>query len=117
MLGAARAGGGVHLPPRVRPGQRRRSRPGPGCLALDQGRAGRRPAGHRYRRQDRPRREDKTGKAPHLVAALAHGIGAVLGQVAADEKPDEIPAVRELPKAFTDLAGAVVTIDAMHTQA
>jgi len=25
--------------------------------------------------------------------------------------------VRELPKAFTDLAGAVVTIDAMHTQA
>ena len=59
---------------------------------------------------------NKTGKAPHLVAALAHGIGAVLGQVAVDEKPDEIPAVRELLKAFTDLAGAVVTIDAMHTQ-
>src|ERR1700736_4628820 len=59
---------------------------------------------------------DKTGKAPHLVAALAHGIGAVLGQVAVDEKSNEIPAVRELLKAFTDLAGAVVTIDAMHTQ-
>src|SRR5436189_4529012 len=58
---------------------------------------------------------NKAGKAPHLVAALAHGIGAVLGQVAVDEKPDEIPAVRELLKAFTDLAGAVVTIDAMHT--
>jgi hypothetical protein len=28
----------------------------------------------------------KKGKAPHLVAALAHGIGAVLGQVAVDEK-------------------------------
>ena len=28
---------------------------------------------------------NKTGKAPHLVAALAHGIGAVLGQVAVDE--------------------------------
>src|SRR5881394_4043238 len=55
----------------------------------------------------------KGGKAPHLVAALAHGIGAVLGQVAVDEKPDEIPAVRELLKAFTDLAGAVVTIDAL----
>jgi hypothetical protein len=27
--------------------------------------------------------KDKDGKAPHLVAALAHGIGAVLGQVAA----------------------------------
>ena len=29
---------------------------------------------------------NKTGKAPHLVAALAHGIGAVLGQVAVDAK-------------------------------
>jgi predicted transposase YbfD/YdcC len=60
--------------------------------------------------------KSKGGKAPHLVAALAHGIGAVLGQVAADEKSNEIPAVRELLKAFTDLAGAVITIDAMHTQ-
>ena len=60
--------------------------------------------------------KNKTGKAPHLVAALAHGIGAVLGQVAVDEKSNEIPAVRELLKAFTDLAGAVFTIDAMHTQ-
>jgi predicted transposase YbfD/YdcC len=59
---------------------------------------------------------NKTGKAPHLVAVLAHGIGTVLGQVAVDEKPDEIPAVRELLKAFTDLAGVVFTIDAMHTQ-
>ena len=58
----------------------------------------------------------KAGKAPHLVAALAHGLGAVLGQVAVDEKSNEIPAVRELLKAFTDLAGAVFTIDAMHTQ-
>jgi predicted transposase YbfD/YdcC len=58
----------------------------------------------------------KGGKAPHLVAALAHGIGAVLGQVAVDAKSNEIPAVRELLKAFADLAGAVVTIDALHTQ-
>ena len=43
-------------------------------------------------------------KAPHLVAALAHGIGTVLGQVAVDEKPNEIPAVRELLKAFASLA-------------
>jgi len=55
-------------------------------------------------------------KAPHLVAALAHGIGAVLGQVAVDAKSNEIPAVRELLKAFTDLAGAVITVDALHTQ-
>jgi len=53
----------------------------------------------------------------HLVAALAHGIGAVLGQVAVTAKSNEIPAVRELLKAFTDLAGAVITIDALHTQA
>jgi predicted transposase YbfD/YdcC len=60
--------------------------------------------------------KNKAGKAPHLVAALAHGIGAVLGQVAVDEKSNEIPAVRELLRAFADLAGAVITIDAMHTQ-
>jgi predicted transposase YbfD/YdcC len=60
--------------------------------------------------------KDKDGKAPHLVAALAHGIGAVLGQVAVDAKSNEIPAVRDLLKAFTDLAGAVITIDALHTQ-
>jgi predicted transposase YbfD/YdcC len=58
----------------------------------------------------------KDGKAPHLVAALAHGVGAVLGQVAVDAKSNEIPAVRELLKAFADLAGAVITIDALHTQ-
>lgn len=55
-------------------------------------------------------------KAPHLVAALAHGIGAVLGQVAVEEKSNEIPAVRELLKAFADLAGAVITIGALHAQ-
>jgi hypothetical protein len=60
--------------------------------------------------------KSKDRKAPHLVAALAHGIGAVLGQVAVDEKTNEIPAVRELLKAFADLSGAVITIDALHTQ-
>src|SRR5579863_115508 len=60
--------------------------------------------------------KDKDGRAPHLVAALAHGIGAVLGQVAVDEKSNEIPAVRDLLKAFASLASAVITIDAMHTQ-
>jgi predicted transposase YbfD/YdcC len=60
--------------------------------------------------------KSKDGKAPHLVAALAHGIGAVLGQVAVEEKSNEIPAVRDLLKAFASLAAAVITIDAMHTQ-
>jgi predicted transposase YbfD/YdcC len=31
-------------------------------------------------------------------------------------KPNEIPAARDLLKAFADLAGAVITIDALHTQ-
>ncbi len=57
----------------------------------------------------------RNGKAPHLVAALAHGIGAVLGQVAVHAKSNEIPAVRDLLKTFADLAGAVITMDAMHT--
>jgi predicted transposase YbfD/YdcC len=60
--------------------------------------------------------KNKEGRAPHLVAALAHGIGAVLGQVAVDAKSNEIPAVRELLKTFASLASAVITIDAMHTQ-
>ncbi|WP_414635914.1 ISAs1 family transposase [Amycolatopsis sp.] len=53
---------------------------------------------------------DRNGQAPHLVAALAHGIGTVLGQVAVAAKTNEIPAVRDLLAAFADLAGAVITI-------
>jgi hypothetical protein len=34
--------------------------------------------------------KDKPAKTPHLVAALAHGIGAVVGQVAVDAKSNEI---------------------------
>jgi predicted transposase YbfD/YdcC len=52
--------------------------------------------------------------APHLVAALAHGSGAVLGQVAVSEKSNEIPAARDLLE-ILDLDGAVVTLDALHT--
>jgi hypothetical protein len=55
------------------------------------------------------------GKAPHLVAAYDHGAGAVLGQVAVDTKSNEIPAARTLLGQL-DLDGAVVTMDAMHTQ-
>ncbi len=55
------------------------------------------------------------GKAPHLVAALDHDTGVFLGQLAVDAKSNEIPCVRDLLACF-DLAGAVVTLDAMHTQ-
>jgi predicted transposase YbfD/YdcC len=53
--------------------------------------------------------------APHLVSALDHATGTVLGQLATAAKSNEIPAARTLLSAF-DLAGAVVTVDAMHTQ-
>ncbi|MFE7359086.1 ISAs1 family transposase [Streptomyces sp. NPDC057543] len=58
---------------------------------------------------------DGDASAPHLVAALAHGSGAVVGQVAVSEKSNEIPAARDL-LGLLDLHGAVVTMDALHTQ-
>jgi len=51
----------------------------------------------------------------HLVAAFDRTAGTVLGQVAVTTKSNEIPAVRTLLSCF-ELAGAVVTLDAMHTQ-
>lgn len=56
-----------------------------------------------------------TTAAPHLVAALDHAAGTVLGQVAIAAKSNEIPAVRDLLACF-DLTAAVITVDAMHTQ-
>ena len=54
-----------------------------------------------------------TERASHLVAALCGT--TTLGQVAVDAKSNEIPAVRDLLQ-FIDINGAVVTVDAMHTQ-
>jgi predicted transposase YbfD/YdcC len=56
--------------------------------------------------------------APHLVSAFDHATGTVLGQLATAAKSNEIPTVRSL-LAGLDLGadgGAVVTVDAMHTQ-
>ena len=63
------------------------------------------------------RTRDSNGKAtaPHLVAAFDHDCGVVLGQLAVTAKSNEIPAVRTLLASY-DLAGVVVTVDAMHTQ-
>lgn len=54
-----------------------------------------------------------TERAPHLVAALCGT--TTLGQVGVDAKSNEIPAVRDL-LGLLDIDGAVVTLDAMHTQ-
>lgn len=60
-----------------------------------------------------------TTTAPHLIAALDHATGVVLGQNAVAAKSNEIPAVRDLLTGFNpaDLHGCVITVDAMHTQA
>lgn len=56
--------------------------------------------------------------APHLLAALDHATGTVLGQQLVDAKTNEIPAVRTLLASFDPAAlrNSVVTVDAMHTQ-
>lgn len=55
------------------------------------------------------------GRAPHLIAALDQGTGAVLAQQRVQDKTSEIPALKQL-LAPHDLQGAVVTADALHTQ-
>lgn len=51
----------------------------------------------------------------HLVAALTHREGAVIAQTKTNAKSNEIPAVQELLSSLP-LEGALVTMDAMHTQ-
>ncbi len=51
----------------------------------------------------------------HLVAALTHREGAVIAQTKTHAKSNEIPAVQELLSSLP-IEGALVTMDAMHTQ-
>jgi predicted transposase YbfD/YdcC len=55
------------------------------------------------------------GHQVHLLAALDHHDGAVLAQRQVDGAPGEVPAFAPL-LAGLDLAGVVVTADALHTQ-
>lgn len=57
--------------------------------------------------------EDVT--TPHLLAALEHTTGVVLGQVQVDGKSNEITSFQPLLDPI-DLSNAVVTADALHTQ-
>lgn len=58
---------------------------------------------------------DPGDRAPHLVSVVSHGDATVFGQRQVDEKSNEITAVQPL-LAEVDLAGTVVTADALHTQ-
>jgi len=51
----------------------------------------------------------------HLVHAWDHANGLMLGQIAVDEKSNEITAVPALLE-LLDVSGAVVSLDAMHCQ-
>ncbi len=53
--------------------------------------------------------------ALHSVSVWASEFGLTLGQVATDEKSNEITAIPELLK-LVDIRGAIITIDAMGTQ-
>lgn len=55
------------------------------------------------------------GRQVHLLAALAHGSGTVLAQRKVDAKTNEITGFRPLLEGM-DLAGKVVTTDALHSQ-
>lgn len=61
------------------------------------------------------RDEHKNQKALHMVSALCHSYGLVLGQVKTDEKSNEITAIPELLDQLF-LEGCIVTIDAMGAQ-
>ena len=52
---------------------------------------------------------------PHLLSAILHQEAVVIGQIAVEEKTNEIPKLPEL-LAPLSLEGAVVTADALHTQ-
>jgi hypothetical protein len=54
-------------------------------------------------------------QAVHLLSAIVHDQAVVIGQIAVEEKTNEIPKLPEL-LGPVPLQGAVVTADAMHTQ-
>jgi Transposase DDE domain len=53
--------------------------------------------------------------AMHSVSVWAADFGLTLGQVACEEKSNEITAIPELLR-LVDIKGAIITIDAMGTQ-
>lgn len=62
------------------------------------------------------RRTGDAEKRPlHVVSAFAHEFGLVIGQLACEEKSNEITAIPQLLE-MLEIKGCIVTIDAMGTQ-
>lgn len=59
--------------------------------------------------------KDKNKKSLHVVSAFSYECGLVLGQLACDEKSNEITAIPQLLE-MLEINGCIVTIDAMGTQ-
>ncbi|MEW2119605.1 ISAs1 family transposase [Streptomyces sp. NPDC005474] len=102
------------------------SSPWPACHSLDLA-VGRWLAVRRNRAEDRLRglavdgknlrgAVRANGRRIHLLTALDHTTGLVLAQLDVQEKTNEITYFQPLLETVADLAGVVVTSDAMHTQ-
>lgn len=62
------------------------------------------------------RRAKDAAKRPlHVVSAFSHEYGLVMGQLACEEKSNEITAIPKLSE-MLEINGCIVTIDAMGTQ-
>lgn len=61
------------------------------------------------------RTKDKKKRALHVVSAFSHECGLVMGQLACEEKSNEITAIPKLLD-MLEIKGCIVTIDAMGTQ-
>jgi len=57
----------------------------------------------------------QSGGQVHLLSAMLHGTGVILGQCEVEEKSNEIPAAPQLLDRI-ELGGVTVTADALHTQ-
>ena len=90
-----------------------------GLSAADQGqdrrRRGRRAVAVDGKAVRGTRHASSDGQAVHLLAVIDQQAGAVLGQAGVDGKTNEITQFAPLLEPL-DLAGAVVTADALHTQ-
>lgn len=58
---------------------------------------------------------DAGQRPPHLLSAILHQEGVVIGQIEVEEKTNEIPKLSQLLDPLP-LEGALITADAMHTQ-
>lgn len=61
------------------------------------------------------RTHDKNKRPFHVVSAFAHEYGLVMGQMACEEKSNEITTIPKLLD-MLEISGCIVTIDAMGTQ-